>query len=646
MHSWLQSVYSDGSPYYVSNPKPRSGETISIRLSVSENDELKAVILRSREFGSEILREMAVRDVRHGLRFYETQVTVREHLFAYQFYLVTESSVYYCTQHRVTDYMPDESRDFKILVDYTAPDWTKNAVFYQIFPDRFRNSRPDLDVKDGAYTYRGHPVRRITNWDTPAAPYEEAHCLDFYGGDLYGIIDSLDYLQSLGVSALYLNPIFWAPSAHRYDALDFDYVCPHLGGNEALAALTQALHERGMRLMLDISVNHVSSDAKWFNRDHVFFPPETGAYSNADAPERDFFFFDADNNYHRWAGVETMPTLNYASPALRRRIYGAPDAVLKKWLRPPFSIDAWRFDVADVMARSEHADVYREVWREINRELKAVNPAVILLAEEWTDSAYMLEGDAWDSVMNYFGFARPVREFLGEGDLFSVRNETLAEVKSSMTAVQLKARIEQFCAKMPHVVAGQLLNHLNTHDTPRLHNNPQVSRNALLGAITLMFTLPGMPCIYYGDEKLLDGRPDDVDGARYPMDWTDEGDLSQDKREQMVRYRRLAELKQTSDVLINGGFRIVYAKGRVLASARFTTQEMLLTVWSTEATNHQADINMAALGFAGFDDLTELFGLETDASIRGERLRVTVPPHGSYLLHLRRKVRADNEASV
>jgi hypothetical protein len=114
----------------------------------------------------------------------------------------------------------------------------------------------------------------------------------------------------------------------------------------------------------------------------------------------------------------------------------------------------------------------------------------------------------------------------------------------------------------------------------------------------------------------------------------------------MVRYRRLAELKQTSDVLINGGFRIVYAKGRVLASARFTTQEMLLTVWSTEAMNHQADINMAALGFAGFDDLTELFGLETDASIRGERLRVTVPPHGSYLLHLRRKVRADNEASV
>lgn len=634
MKSFLNSVYSDGSSLYVSNPKPRQGETIEIRLKVKATKHLRHVILRSREYGREHLYEMKKDRSSRGFDWYKVSVVVHEKVFSYQFYLVTADEVFYYTQHRITDFMPDESRDFKILVDYDSPDWMKNAVFYQIFPDRFRNGRPDLHVSDGEYTYRGHLVQQIKDWNKPPAMYEESFCLDFYGGDLYGIIEKLDYLQDLGVNAIYLNPIFWAPSMHRYDALDYDIVDPYLGGNEALAELTNEMHARNMHLMLDISVNHVSSDAKWFNRDGVFYPTDVGAYHNPDSVERDFFFFEEDNSYYQWAGVETMPTLNYTSERLRDKVYRDDDAVLKKWILPPYNVDAWRFDVADVFARNEHADVHEEVWREMRQELTSVKPEIILLVEEWTDCTPMFDGKTWDSTMNYFGYGRPARIFLGEPDHFSRRHDVLGKIRPEMSAADFKARILQFYARLPHVIQGQMLNHINTHDLTRIYNDPAVNRDEFFSMVILMFTLPGMPSIYYGDERLLDGRHTDLEGARFPMDWSPIETADEVTRKNFERYRLLAHLKQTTSALIDGGFKILYADGRIMVSARFTEDEMLLTVFSGESKDRDIRFNVGDLGFADADLIEELLGREVSARIEGEDLLMTVNAHTGYLLRL------------
>ena len=349
--------------------------------------------------------------------------------------------VYFYTQNGITTYVPDFTYDFVILADYVQPEWVKDAVFYQIFPERFCNGDESNDVQDGEYARDGHPTIKMKSWDDPALTYQEGFCLDFYGGDLQGITRKIPYLKELGVTALYLNPIFTAPSVHKYDCLDYFHVDPHFGGDEALAELSKALHENGMKLILDISINHTGIDHKWFNKDGIWFDKSVGAYNNPDAPERAYYFFGDNNSYLPWLGVETLPTLNYTSDALREVIYRAEDSVLKKWLKPPYSIDGWRFDVANIMGRKDELQLSHELWPEIRQSIREVNPQAYILAEEWGDCGAYLQGSEWDAPMNYYGCGRVIRQFLGEPDLFMARNPILRQVPYKMTAEDVKNRV-------------------------------------------------------------------------------------------------------------------------------------------------------------------------------------------------------------
>lgn len=310
---WKDSIYSDSGPMFVSNPLPRKSDVIHISLRMLKNNEVKHVFLRYKEFGSEKIIEMDKGRMLKDLVYYGADVQCNDTRFQYQFYIVTDTEVYYYTQYRLTDHMPDESRDFVIPVNYSSPVWVDNTVFYQIFPDRFFNARDEISVKSDEYVYQGIGATKVEIWDSIPVSYERGRCMDFYGGDLYGIIEKLDYLQDLNVTALYLNPIFYAPTTHRYDCLDYFKVDPHLGGEEALILLSDALHKRGMKLVLDISVNHTSVSSKWFNKDNCFYDSTTGAYQNPDSPERKFYSIDPYGNYEKWHGVETMPQLNYRS---------------------------------------------------------------------------------------------------------------------------------------------------------------------------------------------------------------------------------------------------------------------------------------------------------------------------------------------
>lgn len=335
MNTWLESVHSDGTRTFVSNPHPKLGETVKVRIRMYEDAPVKAVLLRSIPNGMEWLESMCVLKKEHGLIYYEADLKMTETRMQYHFYLVCEDAVYFYTQKEITTYVPDHTYDFVLLTDYVQPEWVKEAVFYQIFPERFCNGDPDNDVKDGEYTQEGYPTIQMKNWEDTPLHYLEGRCMDFFGGDLQGVIEKIPYLKELGVTAVYLNPIFYAPSVHKYDCLDYLHVDPHFGGDEALAQLSRALHENGMKLILDISINHTGIAHKWFNRDGIWYDKSIGAYNNPDSQERGFYFFGEDNSYHGWFHVETLPTLNYTSETLRDVIYRESDSVLKKWLKPP-----------------------------------------------------------------------------------------------------------------------------------------------------------------------------------------------------------------------------------------------------------------------------------------------------------------------
>jgi alpha-glucosidase len=637
MIDWLQSVYSDGTKHFVSNPLPRKGDRITIRLRMKENSQIRNVILRSKEFGVETLHEMNPDKKERGLQYYACDVTVKDLVFRYQFYLAVrdennQDKIYYYTQYRITDYIPEESNDFIILADYQAPSWVNHSVFYQIFPDRFFNGNPEISVKDGEYRYQGYETIQIKKWNTPPMKYEEGHNLDFYGGDIEGIIKKLDYLQKLGVNAIYLNPVFLSPSTHKYDSLDYFHIDPHLGGDEALEKLTGELHKRGMRLILDISINHTSSAGKWFNKDNEFYGPCMGAYQNPDSKEREYYFFDENNNYDTWYGVKTMPKLNYQSGRLRDVIYRNDNSVLKKWIRKPYQIDGWRFDVADCLARNEIVDIHREVLKELRQFLKQEKADLFLLAEDWTDCSEDLQGDSWDSVMNYYGCARPIREFVGEGDLFHQRNESLSKVSYRSTARQLSRRILQFYAKLPSVIQHQMFNLIDSHDVSRLHNNPKVFRQDYKAAVIMQFTLPGTPSIYYGDEILLDGSIDTVEGCRYPMNWEEQQDDL--IAENYSLYRKLAFLKTNTEALQDGGFSVLSEEGYCFAYARFTEDELILVVCSVDSKECRVILPVENFGLYSFHEEKDYFGTPVYAACHQGKVVLSVKPHQSYLFVL------------
>lgn len=625
METWLESVYSDGSAAFVSNPFPTIGDVVTIRLRMYEDAPVKHVILRSIPNGMEHYEDMAVCHREGGLVYYEAPLKILEKRTQYQFYLICENTMYYYTQKQITTCLPGQTYDFVIIADLEQPHWVKEAVFYQIFPERFCNGDPGNDVKDAEYSQNGFPTIQVKDWNTPPMAYDQAHCLDFYGGDLQGIQQKIPYLKALGVTALYLNPIFFAPTVHKYDCLDYFHVDPHFGGDEALEQLSKALHENGMKLILDISINHTGVAHKWFNRDGIWFDKSVGAYNNATAKERAYYFFEADNSYHGWNHVDTMPTLNYTSDALHNIIYRGKDSVIKKWLNPPYCIDGWRFDVADTLGRNGKVQLDRELWPALRRSIKEENPESYILAEDWGDCPEHLQGDSWDSPMNYFGCARIIRSFLGEPDLFLGHHPIIRKMGQKIPAQDVRERVMEHLAKTPYAMWENQFNLIDSHDTPRLHNNPDIHPEEYRGAVIFQFILPGAPSIYYGDEVGIDGDTDSMEGCRYPMPWGKDFQNAETYR----LHRTLIQLRHNHKALTHGGMKFLYAQEGVVAIARFWGGEVFVAVIS----NSDADVSVRLpLGAVGaVRPKREVFGNELTYTAQNRCICLEVKAHHSYL---------------
>jgi alpha-glucosidase len=446
------------------------------------------------------------------------------------------------------------------LANFAAPAWLRDAVFYQIFPDRFYNGDPSNDVPPGAWTVGSFTVQR-RNWGEPILTWKEGGNLDFYGGDLVGITHKLDYLVSLGVNALYLNPIFAARSNHRYDVTDFYSIDPYLGGNSALANLRAALDAVNMRMILDVTLNHCG----WFNR---WF---TEAQADPNAPTAEFFtFYEHPYQYEMWLGVPSLPKLNYRSQRLRELMYRGADSILRRWLKPPYRIDGWRLDVANMQGRQGAQQLGHEIGREIRAAVKSEGRDRYLMGENFFDGTPHLQGDELDAVMNYQGFTLPLWRWLGNYDHGKGYYPLTSDVPIS--AQTLAEQWTTFRAAVPFAIARQQYNLLDSHDTRRflsiVNGNKALAK---LGAV-LLFTYLGVPSVYYGDEIGLAGE-NDPDNRRC-MPW----DETAWDHELLAHYKRLIALRRSASALCEGGFQQLYADSDLIAFQRQSAAQRLIVI--------------------------------------------------------------------
>lgn len=429
-----------------------------------------------------------------------------------------------------------------------VPEWVKHAVFYQIFPDRFARGKRPLHP----------PGIHFKEWGSP--PSEQG----YQGGDLLGIVDRLDYLQELGVNALYLNPVFSSASNHRYHTYDYFSVDPLLGGNAALRELLHAAHARDMRVVLDGVFNHASRG---------FWPFHHVLENGGNSPYIDWFYIEdwplnpyptgpgIPANYAAWWGLHALPKLNVANPGMRDHLLRAA----AYWIE--FGADGWRLDVPE-----EIQDV--QFWREFRHAVRAANPEAYLVGEIWHDAQEWLRGDRFDGVMNYV-LSRAALGFFGAETLRTDHRPGGYELHA-LNAGDFAATVDHSLSIYDYDSVLAQLNLLDSHDTARALWILGEDVSALRLCVLFQMTMPGSPCIYYGDEIGMSagGDPD----CRGAFPWHDEAAWN---TKLLQHYRHAIRLRREHVALRTGDHRTVYAQDGIYGCVRSAPGQSLIVLFNT-----------------------------------------------------------------
>lgn len=598
---YLHSVHHDGSSRYVRRPAGRDllrfGDEVTLRLRTAQGAPIQRILLRMAPDGEQQFIEMIPGDDLPPCRWWEATIKLVMPVVNYRFLLFTSDGAFWYNANGPYRGIPVDGNDFRLLTGYRAPTWLRDTVFYQVFPDRFADGDPQSNVKDGEIQYWGI-ASSSRKWGEPPTRNSRPAMVEFYGGDLKGVEDKLDYLDNLGVNAVYLNPIFTAFSNHRYDVIDYENVDPHLGGNQALVSLREALDRRGMRLILDIVPNHCGVMHPWFQ----------SALADPNAPTAEYFtFLRHPEDYLCWLGVRGLPKLNYRSEKLRKVMYQAPDSIFKRWLNPPYRIDGWRLDVANMLARQGPDQLGQEIGHGIRKAVKEDHPDAYLLGENFFDASHQLQGDTWDAVMNYSGFSKPLWYWLAG---FNVNQHGWSERAKSSVRWPGEAVTEtwqSFTAAIPWEIARQQFNLLGSHDTERILSRVGGSLPLAKLAAAVLLTYPGVPCVYYGDE--VGQGADPMATSRDCMPW----DPQQWNEDMRTTYRELIRLRRTSPALIDGGFQVLYVEDDLIIYQRDTDEEIIIVCANRGPKEHAGfNLNVARGGAADRLKFTELFsGIES-----------------------------------
>ena len=578
--------------------------------------------------------KMSHMDTKGRFDYYAINLALGTKMIKYHFRTVGQCQLYY-NVFGASEHFSEEW-EFEFTPGFKTPDWAKGAVMYQIMVDRFNNGDKSNDVMTNEYAYIGRGVSKVENWMEPPAVDGTRQ---FYGGDLQGVIDKLEYLEKLGVEVIYFNPIFVSPSNHKYDTQDYDYIDPHFGkivndngkllkdgdnnnehaqrykvrttdlanleaSNKLFVELVEKAHAHGIKIIIDGVFNHCGSFNKWMDKEKFYTKNKnykSGAYISKDSPYNLYFKFLEDrwpdnNSFEGWWGFDTLPKLNYEGS---KELCDYIIEVGKKWVSPPYNVDGWRLDVAADLGHSQEFN--HEFWKKFRKAVKEANPEAIILAEHYGDANSWLQGDQWDTVMNYDGFMDPVTWFLTGVDKHSDNSNP----GMRGDAGTFKLTMQYQMSRMQNQSLLVAMNELSNHDHSRFltRTNRMVGRVGTAGTaaasqdideaifkqgVVMQMTLPGAPTLYYGDEAGVCGWTDPDNRRTYP--WGHEN------FEILEFYREAIAIHRQHKVFKTGSYKPLVEQRDLLCYGRFDMDNAAFVVINTSDTDKTVSIPTWTLG--------------------------------------------------
>ncbi|MFR2139954.1 MAG: glycoside hydrolase family 13 protein [Clostridium sp.] len=679
-----QALFSDGTAFYRNPSEPDCFEEVHLRFRTGrENVDEVILVFDEQRYTMQKVANDKMFD------YYEYTVKLGDSRVEYYFEVHSGHMVCYFNSVGVCSSV-ENYYNFSITPSFQTPDWAKGAIIYQIFVDRFYNGDRSNDVETDEYFYIGEGTHKNSDWMKYP---REMDVREFYGGDIAGVMRKLDYLQDLGVEAIYLNPIFVSPSNHKYDIQDYDYIDPHFGrivkndgenlqrdengnliihdpehpnkdatryicrvtdkenleaSNQLFIEFVEEVHRRGMKVILDGVFNHCGSFNKWLDRECIYEDApgyEKGAFVSKDSPYRTFFKFREDTwpynvNYDGWWGHDTLPKLNYEeSPKLYEYIM----RIARKWVSPPYNVDGWRLDVAADLGQT--AEYNHHFWHEFRRNVKEANPNAIVLAEHYGDPTEWLKGDQWDTVMNYDAFMEPLTWFLTgvekhsdeyRGDLIGNADAFFGSMRHYMT---------RFNTQSLQVAMNELSNHDHSrfltrtnHQVGRISSrgadaaNEGVNKNLFRMAVLMQMTWPGAPTIYYGDEAGLCGWTDPDSRRAYPWGHEDE---------ELIQYHKeLIRIHKEHQVLRTGSILFLFGEYQCISYGRFDDNEHIVVAINISQDTRHMEIPVWRLGVTQPTRMARViltdaggFSIETKVyQVQSGKLILDCPPETAVLV--------------
>ena len=679
-----QALFSDGTAFYRNPSEPDCFEEVHLRFRTGrENVDEVILVFDEQRYTMQKVANDKMFD------YYEYTVKLGDSRVEYYFEVHSGHMVCYFNSVGVCSSV-ENYYNFSITPSFQTPDWAKGAIIYQIFVDRFYNGDRSNDVETDEYFYIGEGTHKNSDWMKYP---REMDVREFYGGDIAGVMQKLDYLQDLGVEAIYLNPIFVSPSNHKYDIQDYDYIDPHFGrivkndgenlqrdengnliihdpehpnkdatryicrvtdkenleaSNQLFIEFVEEVHRRGMKVILDGVFNHCGSFNKWLDRECIYEDApgyEKGAFVSKDSPYRTFFKFREDTwpynvNYDGWWGHDTLPKLNYEeSPKLYEYIM----RIARKWVSPPYNVDGWRLDVAADLGQT--AEYNHHFWHEFRRNVKEANPNAIVLAEHYGDPTEWLKGDQWDTVMNYDAFMEPLTWFLTgvekhsdeyRGDLIGNADAFFGSMRHYMT---------RFNTQSLQVAMNELSNHDHSrfltrtnHQVGRISSrgadaaNEGVNKNLFRMAVLMQMTWPGARTIYYGDEAGLCGWTDPDSRRAYPWGHEDE---------ELIQYHKeLIRIHKEHQVLRTGSILFLFGEYQCISYGRFDDNEHIVVAINISQDTRHMEIPVWRLGVTQPTRMARViltdaggFSIETKVyQVQSGKLILDCPPETAVLV--------------
>lgn len=624
-------LFHDQGPLFDDHVEPTSGQAVSLTFRTLKNDITSATIKYYDNADSAfhtVPMSWSSNDATGTFDYWKGTIPASASEKYYRFKITDGSATAWYNAAGISASEPS-SGDFFVIPGFTTPAWMKNGVMYQIFPDRFYNGNTANDVQTGQYSYKGHSTEKHAWGSSVYAGTGGDNNLVFFGGDLAGIDQKLGYIKNtVGANILYLNPIFAAPSVHKYDTSDYSTVDPAFGTNATLQTLITDVHSssNGAQgyLMLDGVFNHTGDAHKWFDKYNGF--STNGAYESQQSQWYAYYDFQQwPGTYSSFLGFDTLPKLDYGASGsvVRNAIYGSSTSVVKTYLNAPYGIDGWRLDAAqyiDAGGNNGSDATNHQILAELRNAVKSVNPNADILGEFFGNAApWTTSGNQWDGAMNYDGFTQPVSEWITGRDY--------GNAAASLSASQLDAWLRGTRANYPTPVQQVMANFLSSHDITRFGTRAGGDIWKTYLALFFQMTYVGTPTIYYGDEYGMQGGADPDN--RRTFDWT----VGSITNSAVALTQKLITIRKTYPALRTGSFMTLLTDdtNKLYAYGRFDASNRIAVALNNDSVAHTVTLPVWQLSVTNGSQLTDLIS-GTAYTVQNGQVSVTVNGHYGVIL--------------